>query len=349
MGYHDCGYKTLFSYPTMVEELLRGFVRERWVDDLDFTTLEKRSSSYVSDDLREREDDVIWRVKWKGAHEWMYVYVLLEFQSTNDRFMGLRLLNYLTLLYQDLIKNGEVTDKLLPPVLPITLYRGEEKWTASLNFKDLVRKPPPGLGRYIPSFKYFLLEEVRLDDKELEQIQNLASDIFRIEKSPSLKACIPPILSFLKWTSKAGASQDSLKRAFFLWFNKAQKPAKILLENDDLDIYSEEVETMLSERIEKWSYELRAAGEAKGRIEGEAKGRVEGEAKGRVEGEAKGRVEGEAKAKVEIFTKLYEKKFGSLSQEIIDCLKSADTSTVESLIESLIFAANPEDVLKSLN
>ena len=127
MGYHDCGYKTLFSHPVTVEQLLRGFVRERWVDELDFKTLEKRSGSYVSDDLREREDDVVWRVKWKGAHEWMYVYVLLEFQSTNDRFMGLRLLNYVTLLYQDLIKNGEVTDKLLPPVLPITLYRGEEK------------------------------------------------------------------------------------------------------------------------------------------------------------------------------------------------------------------------------
>ena len=39
VGAHDSGYKQLFSFPAMVEDLLRGFVRERWVDDLDFGTL----------------------------------------------------------------------------------------------------------------------------------------------------------------------------------------------------------------------------------------------------------------------------------------------------------------------
>ena len=43
----------------MVEDLLRGFVREQWVDQLDFSTLERKNGSYVSDDLREREDDII--------------------------------------------------------------------------------------------------------------------------------------------------------------------------------------------------------------------------------------------------------------------------------------------------
>ena len=54
MGIHDSGYKQLFAFPTMVEDLLRGFVREAWVDDLDFTTLERKNGSYVTDDLRER-------------------------------------------------------------------------------------------------------------------------------------------------------------------------------------------------------------------------------------------------------------------------------------------------------
>jgi hypothetical protein len=33
MGDHDSGYKQLFSFPGMVEDLLRGFVRARWVDE----------------------------------------------------------------------------------------------------------------------------------------------------------------------------------------------------------------------------------------------------------------------------------------------------------------------------
>ena len=60
---HDQSYKLLFSHAELVADLLRGFVCEDWVKALDFTSLEKMSSSYVADDLRSREDDVIWRVR----------------------------------------------------------------------------------------------------------------------------------------------------------------------------------------------------------------------------------------------------------------------------------------------
>ncbi len=49
---HDHSYKLLFSHRAMVEDLLRGFVREPWVQGLDFSTLEKVNGSYVTDDLR---------------------------------------------------------------------------------------------------------------------------------------------------------------------------------------------------------------------------------------------------------------------------------------------------------
>ncbi len=57
----DHSYKLLFSHTAMVEDLLRGFIHEEWVKELDFTTLEKVSGSFISDDLRERENDLIWR------------------------------------------------------------------------------------------------------------------------------------------------------------------------------------------------------------------------------------------------------------------------------------------------
>ena len=93
----DHGYKLLFSHPEMVEDLLRGYVEEEWVSRLDFSTLEKVSGSYVSDDFREREDDAVWRVRLEGD-DWLYVYLLLEFQSKVDRFMALRVMTYLGLL-----------------------------------------------------------------------------------------------------------------------------------------------------------------------------------------------------------------------------------------------------------
>ena len=61
---HDNSYKLLFSHAEMVADLLKGFVHEAWMAELDFTTLEKVSGRFVSDDLRDREDDIIWRVRW---------------------------------------------------------------------------------------------------------------------------------------------------------------------------------------------------------------------------------------------------------------------------------------------
>jgi len=120
----DNTYKTLFSYPRMVSDLLTGFVREDWVRELDLSTLEKVNASYVADEVRERHDDLVWRVRW--GEEWLYVYLLLEFQSTVDPYMAVRMPAYVSLLYQDLIRQEKLTESgSLPPVLPVVLYNGD--------------------------------------------------------------------------------------------------------------------------------------------------------------------------------------------------------------------------------
>jgi hypothetical protein len=54
MAEHDGSYKQIFSHASMVEDLLRGFVQEDWVAELDFESLEKLNGSYVSEYLRNR-------------------------------------------------------------------------------------------------------------------------------------------------------------------------------------------------------------------------------------------------------------------------------------------------------
>ncbi len=57
MAEWDSGYKLLFSHPELVADLLRGFVPEPWVAEVDFATLTPVKGSYVSDGLRQRHDD----------------------------------------------------------------------------------------------------------------------------------------------------------------------------------------------------------------------------------------------------------------------------------------------------
>jgi predicted transposase YdaD len=128
---HDQSYKRLFSHPSMVEDLLRGFVQEDWIKQLDFATLEVFKDSFVADDLIERHDDIIWRVRWKSG-KWLYVYLLLEFQSSIDNFMAVRIMVYIGLLYQYLIDTEKLTAKdKLPPILPLVIYNGNQRWKAA--------------------------------------------------------------------------------------------------------------------------------------------------------------------------------------------------------------------------
>ena len=139
---HDNSYKLLFSHQEMVRDLLVGFVQEPWLAEIDFSTLEKVNGSYVTDDLRSREDDVIWRVRFKDR--WLYLYILLEFQSSVDAYMALRVMTYLGLLYQDILRQGQQpAGQKLPPVLPIVLYNGQPRWSAATGIAQLI-EPPPG-------------------------------------------------------------------------------------------------------------------------------------------------------------------------------------------------------------
>ena len=54
--------------------------------------------------------------------------VLLEFQSTADSFMALRVLEYAALLYGELLHRGVAKPGALPPVLPVVLYNGDAPW-----------------------------------------------------------------------------------------------------------------------------------------------------------------------------------------------------------------------------
>ncbi len=99
---------------------------------MDLETLERVSGSFVSDRFKRRENDVIWRVRFRS--QWLYVYLLIEFQSTVDRFMALRLMVYVGLLYQRLIDEKLIRPGgFLPPVLPIVLYNGTRRWSAPLD------------------------------------------------------------------------------------------------------------------------------------------------------------------------------------------------------------------------
>ena len=69
---HHNAYNKLVSHPEMVKALLTGFVDAEIVRHFDLNTLQKQSGNYVTDDLRDRESEFIWRMRFKD--NWIYIY-----------------------------------------------------------------------------------------------------------------------------------------------------------------------------------------------------------------------------------------------------------------------------------
>ena len=63
-----------------------------WSGDLDFATLTPLPADYVSEHLRQRHGDLVWKVRFRGR--WLYLVLLLEFQATVERAMAVRMLAY---------------------------------------------------------------------------------------------------------------------------------------------------------------------------------------------------------------------------------------------------------------
>jgi predicted transposase YdaD len=129
----------------MVRDLLQGFVHEDWVAELDFSTLEQYPASYITEDLRLRENDIVWRMRHGG--DWMYIYLIMEFQSQPDPWMAIRMLVYVGLLCQRLVKDEQVTQSgKLPPIFPLVLYNGKRAWRAAETTMELIEALPELAG-----------------------------------------------------------------------------------------------------------------------------------------------------------------------------------------------------------
>ena len=111
-----------------------------------------------------------------------YLYILFEFQSTIDKAMPLRILNYMLLLYDDLIKQKEISlDEPLPPVFPLVLYTGEQAYNVSTKLEELIAMPYKRLQRYVPTFEHYLVTtrtQPREELKRLTGLDNLIAGLF---------------------------------------------------------------------------------------------------------------------------------------------------------------------------
>ena len=290
-------YKRIYACGEMVADLLRSLLPEQGLD-IDPETLRRLPAEYVADDYRQRRGDCVWRVRCPGAPGggWLHVLVLLEFQSTPQRRMALRVLEYTEMLYVELVRGGGLdADGRLPPVLPVVLYNGAAPWRSASQLRDLVAETGPALSAFQLSQRHLVLDE-RHAPADDPRLGDLTRAVLMLEQSRSV-ADLAQVAALL--SARLDAPRDSeLKRAFADWLatlvRRLEGDAGTALAAGEVSL--EEVKMMLEERVAEWPKRYirqgRDEGISLGRAEGISLGREEGIGLGRAEGISLGRAEG---------------------------------------------------------
>ncbi len=297
MGRHDSGYKLLFSYPYLVECLIRGFVPGSWIRRLDFESLETAREAHPRDDVGTRYDDMIWRLRWRDSGAWIYVYLLLEFQNQDEPFMAVRVLDYDGGLYRQLartlkLKRGD----RLPIVLPLVLYRGQPAWTSPEEVFDLIAPAPPEIEPYLPHLRYLLLDANAFPAEQLAAMRNPAACLLWLEGSRTFG---PEPIDNLDHVLSA-PEHTGLRRAFALWLTQVFLPSRLPGVTVPEVKKLEEVNPMIAEHSIDWSTQWRE------------------------EGRQEGRQEGRREAEVVILLRMLNRRYGTLSPSLEKRIRAAD-------------------------
>ena len=175
---HDASYKSFFAHRRTVADTLRASAIDI-AAHLDFTTLERMPASFVTRALDQRHADMLWRVQTTGGR-WLYILVLLEFQSTVDPTMALRMTNYVTTIWMQLEADDLGPGGEFPFVLPIVIYNGGRPWTAATDIADLPAQMPKATLGYMLRHRYLLIE-IQTEDPEqlppfLEWIEQVVTE-----------------------------------------------------------------------------------------------------------------------------------------------------------------------------
>jgi hypothetical protein len=272
----DKAYKFIFSTPLIVEQLMRKTAPGDWINDIDFSTLKKAPTEFITENLDETRNDVIWCAKFR--EQTIYIYIMIEFQSRNCFHMPVRMLAYVANLYLELIRSGNMEKgRKLPPVFPIVISNAPTPWKSPLSLSELINVPHKGLEKYIPSFSYYIFDE----HKWIKQIDNpetildlllkiefaLREDIKteKITSTEQIKEIQKKIMGYIdQLIELANGLPDEWKtllRGFALLIKRAlQKAGKtnVLIHEIDWDQISqpEEVGHMLETTMKNWYDQL---------------------------------------------------------------------------------------------
>ena len=269
---HDKYFHRVFSNEQDAASLLRSCVPGPLAGTLNWSTLTHQSGRFVADDWRGNETDLLFSVERVSTQTPVLVYVLLEHQSTPDRWLRLRLLGYCVQVWQQW-QRQHTEEERLPLLVPLVFYQGAQRWRYEREFADLVTEAAPE-WRWVPRFEHLLIDQT---EKGAESVTGaVAARLLQIAMMAAFREAPGELLEratrLIGELYRAAGFEEVAKHVEYVLATQPEAQRKLFSEALRRNVPGPggEVMNYVEELIEQ------------GRREGESKGRREGELKGRV-------------------------------------------------------------------
>ncbi|MDY7227770.1 Rpn family recombination-promoting nuclease/putative transposase [Hyalangium rubrum] len=159
-GPHDLFVRFTFGNPERAAAELRAALPPHLVSQVNWESLRREPGSVVDPELRETQSDLLFSARLSSGRPLLF-YILLEHQSSVDRWMALRMLRYVVRQLEHWRKEHPGSG-FLPVIIPLVLYHGPDgAWSAPRRVEELFDLPgadeePERWRALVPRFEYLV-------------------------------------------------------------------------------------------------------------------------------------------------------------------------------------------------
>jgi predicted transposase YdaD len=164
---HDTLFRWAFSDTPRVVCLLRSVLPTALVAMVDWGAVEKVPIELLDKDLSEKRSDLVWSLPMRGRT--ITLHLILEHQSWEQRFMGLRVLDYARAVWQWWLDRNPRA-RSLPPVVGLVVSHDPDGWQSPTQLWDALDSDPAleaALGACLVDVGFLLEDLQKRSDQDI--------------------------------------------------------------------------------------------------------------------------------------------------------------------------------------
>lgn len=325
---HDRLFKQTFQNPRNAEVELRAVLPPKLLEKIELASLRPAPELTIGKDLSVRHCDILYSATIGGAPG--YVYLLLEHQSSVDRLMPFRILEYVVRVISRHLEESSKKERLpLPVVIPVVVHHSESGWIASTEVGELFSESltgEPELQRFIPRLEFILDDISAATDEELKSRAMAESE---------------KIVSLVLWAFRDARAAERVMASFRAWLGVFSEVSRSETGRDALiavisylmrakaELSREQIETIVSE----------ATPEAKDTFMTLAEQLEQ-------QGLQKGLQQGMQQGMRQTLTNLVQLKFGGVSEEAVHRISEAGSDDLTLWVARVLTAEAEDEVFR---